>query len=92
MISSSSDGRVRKAIASEVVDLGMITSPVKPKTQELVFHSQLLYSTLSVKGTVLVRMVMTIFKTLENFKQVLVSVSVLTFQERTVLVFKILAK
>ena len=37
MISSSSDGRVRRAIASEVVDLGMIASLVKPKTQKLVF-------------------------------------------------------
>ena len=37
MISSSSDGLVRRAIASEVVDLGMIASPVKPKTQKLVF-------------------------------------------------------
>ena len=62
MISSSSDGRVRRAIASEVVDLGMIPSPVKPKTQKLVFTG-LLYSTLSVIGTVLVRMVMRIFKT-----------------------------
>ena len=37
MISSSSDGRVRRATASEVVDLGTIPSPVKPKTQKLVF-------------------------------------------------------
>ena len=37
MISSRSDGRVRKAIASEVVDLGMIPSLMKPKTQKLVF-------------------------------------------------------
>ena len=37
MISSSSDGRVRRAIASEVVDLNVIPSPVKPKTQKLVF-------------------------------------------------------
>ena len=36
MISSSSDGQVRRAIASEVVDLGIIPSPVKPKTQKLV--------------------------------------------------------
>ena len=36
MISSSSDGQVRRAIASEVVDLGIITSSVKPKTQKLV--------------------------------------------------------
>ena len=41
MISSSSDGRVRRAIASEVVDLGMIHSPVKPKTQKLVFTASL---------------------------------------------------
>ena len=41
MISSSSDGRVRKAIASEVVDLGMIPNPVKPNTQELVFTASL---------------------------------------------------
>ena len=41
MISSSSDGRVRRAIASEVVDLGMIPSPVKPKTQKLVFTASL---------------------------------------------------
>ena len=37
MISSCSHGRVRRAIASEVVDLAMIPSPVKPKTQKLVF-------------------------------------------------------
>ena len=41
MISSSSDGRVRKAIASKVVDLGIISSPVKPKTQKLVFTASL---------------------------------------------------
>ena len=41
MISSSSYGRVRRAIASEVVDLGMILSPVKPKTQKLVFTASL---------------------------------------------------
>ena len=41
-ISSSSDGRVRGAIASEVVDLGMIPSPVKPKTQKLVLTASLL--------------------------------------------------
>ena len=41
MISSSSDGRVRRAIASEVVDLSMITSAVKPKTQKLVFTASL---------------------------------------------------
>ena len=54
MISSSSDGRVRRAIASEVVDLGVIPSPVK---------SQLHYLTLSIKITVLAMLVMTIFKT-----------------------------
>ena len=36
MISSKSDGLVRRAIASEVVDLGINPSPVKPKTQKLV--------------------------------------------------------
>ena len=33
MISSSSNGRVRRAIPSEVVNLDMISSPVKPKIQ-----------------------------------------------------------
>ena len=37
MISNSSDGRVRRAIASEGVDLGIIPSPMKPKTQKLLF-------------------------------------------------------
>ena len=37
MISSSSDGQLIGAIASEVVDLGIISSSVKPKTQKLVF-------------------------------------------------------
>ena len=41
MISSSSDGRVRRAIASEVVDLGMIPSLMKPKTQKLIFAASL---------------------------------------------------
>ena len=41
MISSSSDGRVRRAIASEVVDWGIIPSPVKPKTQKFVFTASL---------------------------------------------------
>ena len=41
MISSSSDGRVRRAIASEVVNGGIIPSPVKPKTQKLVFTASL---------------------------------------------------
>ena len=40
-ISSSSDGRVRRAIASEVVNLGIITSSVKPRTQKLVFTASL---------------------------------------------------
>ena len=61
MISSRLDGRVSKAIASEVDHLGLIPSPVKPKAQKLVFT--VLYLTLSPKGTVLVIMVMTIFKT-----------------------------
>ena len=43
MISSSSDGRVRRAMASEVVDLGMIPSPVKPNTQKLVFTVAFLF-------------------------------------------------
>ena len=33
-ISGSSDGRVRGAIASELVDFGIIPSSVKPKTQK----------------------------------------------------------
>ena len=38
MINIRSDGLVRRAIiASEVVDLGIIPSPVKPKTQKFVF-------------------------------------------------------
>ena len=41
MIRSSSDGRVRRAIASEVVTWGIISSPVKPKTQKLVFTASL---------------------------------------------------
>ena len=41
MVSSSSDGRVGRAIASEVVDLSIIPSPVKPKTQKLVFTASL---------------------------------------------------
>ena len=41
MISSSSDGRVRRATASEVVNLGIIPSLVKPKTQKLVFTASL---------------------------------------------------
>ena len=36
IISSRSDGRVKREIALEVVDLGIIPSPVKPKTQKLV--------------------------------------------------------
>ena len=42
MISSSSDGRVRRAIASEDVNLGIIPSSVKPKTQKLIFTASLL--------------------------------------------------
>ena len=41
MISSSSDGRVRRAIALEVVHLGMIPSLMNPKTQKLVFTASL---------------------------------------------------
>ena len=41
IISSSSEGLVRRAIASEVVDLGMIPHPVKPKTQKLLFTASL---------------------------------------------------
>ena len=37
MISSGLDGRVRRAIASKFVDLGIILSPVTQKTQKLVF-------------------------------------------------------
>ena len=40
-VSSSSDGRVRRAIASKVVDLGIIPSPVKPKNQKSVFTASL---------------------------------------------------
>ena len=36
MISSRSDGRVRRAITSEALNLGIIPSPVKPNTQKLV--------------------------------------------------------
>ena len=62
MISSRSDGQVRRAIASEVVDLGMIPNLMKPKTQKLVFTASL-FDACSIKETVLVMMVMTIFKT-----------------------------
>ena len=41
IISGSSDGRVLRAITSEVVDLGMVPSPVKPKTQKLVLTASL---------------------------------------------------
>ena len=42
MISSSSDGQLIGAIiASKVVDLGIIPSPVKPKTQKLVFTASI---------------------------------------------------
>ena len=36
MISSCSDGRVKRAIASKVVDLGIISSPLKPNAQKSV--------------------------------------------------------
>ena len=61
MISSSSDGQVRRAIASEVVDLGMVPNPMKPKTQKLVFTASLFDA--HIKRTVLVGMVMTIVET-----------------------------
>ena len=60
-ISSHLDGRVSKAITSEVDHLGLISSPVKPKAQKLIFT--VLYLTLSTKGTVLLMMMITIFKT-----------------------------
>ena len=41
MISSSSDGRLIRAVGSEVVDLGIIPSPVKPKSQKLVFTASM---------------------------------------------------
>ena len=41
MISRSSNGQVRRAIASEVVDLGIIPSRVKRKTPKLVFTASL---------------------------------------------------
>ena len=41
IICSNSDGRVRRATASEVVDLDIIPNPVKPKTQKLVFIASL---------------------------------------------------
>ena len=40
-ISCRSDGRVRRAITSEVVDLGIIPSPVKLKTQKLLFTASI---------------------------------------------------
>ena len=36
-VSRSSDGQLIRARASEVVDLDIIQSPMKPKTQKLVF-------------------------------------------------------
>ena len=48
MIGSSSDGRVRRAITSEVVDLGMIPSLVKLKTQKLLFTASLFDALLKV--------------------------------------------
>ena len=83
MISSSSDGRVRRAIASEVVNLGIILSPVKPKTQKLVFTVSLFDAqhykncTSNVGDDNFFKP-----KTLENFEQVVVSASVLTFQKK----------
>ena len=44
MIRSSSDGRVKRAFASEVVDLGIIPSLVKRKTQKLVFTASSFYA------------------------------------------------
>ena len=41
MISSSLDDRVRRAIASEGVNLGIIPRSVKPKIQKLVFTASL---------------------------------------------------
>ena len=41
MISSSSDGQLIRAIASEAVDLGIGSSPVKPKTQKLVLTASI---------------------------------------------------
>ena len=61
MISSSSDGQVRRAIASEVVDLGIIPSPVKPNTQKLLFTASL-FDAQRLRNW-LVRMMMTISKT-----------------------------
>ena len=44
VISSSSNGRVRGAIASEVVNLRLTPSPVKPKTHKLVFTTSLFHT------------------------------------------------
>ena len=41
MISSRLDGRVSKAIASEVDHLGLIPSPAKPKAHKLVFTASI---------------------------------------------------
>ena len=41
MMSSSSDGRVITAIAAEVVDLGVLSSSVKPKAQKLVITASI---------------------------------------------------
>ena len=41
-IINSSDGRVVRAFASESVDLGLITSRVKPMTLKLLFKASLL--------------------------------------------------
>ena len=84
MISSNSDGRVRRAIASKIVDLGIIPNPVKPKTQKLVFTASVFDAQHQRNRSGM--MVMTILKpkTLENSEQVLISVLVLTFREKTV--------
>ena len=42
IIISSSDGRVSRAIALKVVDLGLIPSSVKPKIRKLVFATSVL--------------------------------------------------
>ena len=86
MISSNSDGRVKRAIASEVVDLGVISNPVKPKTQKLVFTASLFDAQHQRNCSGMMVMTISKPKTLENSEQVLVSVSILTFQEKTVFV------
>ena len=44
MMSSSSSGRVIRAITSEVVDLHLTPSLVKPKTHKLVFTASLFHA------------------------------------------------